>query len=191
MEERLRSRLGWGMVADIHPADYELRLGILQTRREQAGIDVSDKVLSFLATRITSNIREIEGAFNRIVAHATLVGREITIETSREVLADLLRANNRRVTVDEIQKKVSEHFAIKVSDMFSARRARQIARPRQIAMYLAKNLTAMSYPEIGRRFGNRDHTTIMHAVRKIEELMAQDNELCDDIHLIKSMLIDQ
>ena len=191
MEERLRSRMGWGMVADIHPADYELRLGILQTRREQAGIDVSDKVLSFLATRITSNIREIEGAFNRIVAHATLVGREITIETSREVLADLLRANNRRVTVDEIQKKVSEHFAIKVSDMFSARRARQIARPRQIAMYLAKNLTAMSYPEIGRRFGNRDHTTIMHAVRKIEELMAQDNELCDDIHLIKSMLIDQ
>ncbi len=191
MEERLRSRMGWGMVADIHPADYELRLGILQARREQAGIDISDKVLEFLATRITSNIREIEGAFNRIVAHATLVGREITIETSREVLSDLLRANNRRVSVDEIQKKVAHHFSIKVSDMFSARRARQIARPRQIAMFLAKNLTAMSYPEIGKRFGNRDHTTIMHAVRKIEALMSQDAELCDDIHLIKSLLIDQ
>ena len=191
MEERLRSRMGWGMVADIHPADYELRLGILQAKREQVGIDISDKVLAFLATRITSNIREIEGAFNRIVAHATLVGREISIETSREVLSDLLRANNRRVSVDEIQKKVAHHFSIKTSDMFSARRARQIARPRQIAMYLAKNLTAMSYPEIGKRFGNRDHTTIMHAVRKIEELMQHDSELCDDIQLIKSLLVDQ
>jgi len=191
MEERLRSRLGWGMVADIHPADYELRLGILQARREQAAIDISDKVLEFLANRITSNIREIEGAFNRIVAHATLVGREITIESCREVLSDLLRANNRRVSVDEIQKKVASHFTIKVADMFSARRSRQIARPRQIAMYLAKNLTSMSYPEIGKRFGNRDHTTIMHAVRKIEELMEQDAGLCDDVNLLKSLLVDQ
>ena len=191
MEERLRSRLGWGMVADIHPADYELRLGILQARREQAAIDISDKVLEFLANRITSNIREIEGAFNRIVAHATLVGREITIESCREVLSDLLRANNRRVSVDEIQKKVAHHFNIKISDMFSARRSRQIARPRQIAMYLAKNLTSMSYPEIGKRFGNRDHTTIMHAVRKVEELMEQDAGLCDDVNLLKSLLVDQ
>ena len=191
MEERLRSRLGWGMVADIHPADYELRLGILQARREQAAIDISDKVLEFLANRITSNIREIEGAFNRIVAHATLVGREITIESCREVLSDLLRANNRRVSVDEIQKKVASHYLIKVADMFSARRSRQIARPRQIAMYLAKNLTSMSYPEIGKRFGNRDHTTIMHAVRKIEELMEQDASMCDDINLLKSLLVDQ
>ena len=191
MEERLRSRLGWGMVADIHPADYELRLGILQARREQAAIDISDKVLEFLANRITSNIREIEGAFNRIVAHATLVGREITIESCREVLSDLLRANNRRVSVDEIQKKVAHHFNIKIADMFSARRSRQIARPRQIAMYLAKNLTSMSYPEIGKRFGNRDHTTIMHAVRKVEELMEQDAGLCDDVNLLKSLLFDQ
>jgi len=191
MEERLRSRLGWGMVADIHPADYELRLGILQARREQAAIDISDKVLEFLANRITSNIREIEGAFNRIVAHATLVGREITIESCREVLSDLLRAHNRRVSVDEIQKKVASHYLIKVADMFSARRSRQIARPRQIAMYLAKNLTSMSYPEIGKRFGNRDHTTIMHAVRKVEELMEQDAGLCDDVNLLKSLLVDQ
>ena len=170
---------------------YELRLGILQARREQAAIDISDKVLEFLANRITSNIREIEGAFNRIVAHATLVGREITIESCREVLSDLLRANNRRVSVDEIQKKVAHHFNIKIADMFSARRSRQIARPRQIAMYLAKNLTSMSYPEIGKRFGNRDHTTIMHAVRKVEELMEQDAGLCDDVNLLKSLLVDQ
>ena len=190
MEERLRSRLGWGMVADIHPADYELRLGILQVRRDKSGVDVSDKVLDFLARKITSNIREIEGAFNRIVAHATLVGREITVETSRELLADLLRASSRRITVDEIQKQVASHFHIRVADMFSARRSRQIARPRQIAMFLAKNLTSLSYPEIGRRFGNRDHTTIMHAVRKVEELMVSDTELSDDVSLLKSVLAD-
>ena len=190
MEERLRSRLGWGMVADIHPADYELRLGILQARRDKSGVDVSDKVLDFLARKITSNIREIEGAFNRIVAHATLVGREITVETSRELLADLLRASSRRITVDDIQKQVASHFHIRVADMFSARRSRQIARPRQIAMYLAKNLTSLSYPEIGRRFGNRDHTTIMHAVRKVEELMVTDTELADDVNLLKSVLSD-
>ena len=191
MEERLRSRLGWGMVADIHPADYELRLGILQARRDKSGVDVSDKVLDFLARKITSNIREIEGAFNRIVAHATLVGREITVETSRELLADLLRASSRRITVDDIQKQVASHFHIRVADMFSARRSRQIARPRQIAMYLAKNLTSLSYPEIGRRFGNRDHTTIMHAVRKVEELMVTETELADDVNLLKSVLSDQ
>ncbi|EHI48474.1 chromosomal replication initiator protein DnaA [SAR116 cluster alpha proteobacterium HIMB100] len=190
MEERLRSRLGWGMVADIHPADYELRLGILQARRDKSGVDVSDKVLDFLARKITSNIREIEGAFNRIVAHATLVGREITVETSRELLADLLRASSRRITVDDIQKQVASHFHIRVADMFSARRSRQIARPRQIAMYLAKNLTSLSYPEIGRRFGNRDHTTIMHAVRKVEELMVTDTELANDVNLLKSVLSD-
>ena len=190
MEERLRSRLGWGMVADIHPADYELRLGILQARRDKSGVDVSDKVLDFLARKITSNIREIEGAFNRIVAHATLVGREITVETSRELLADLLRASSRRITVDEIQKQVASHFHIRVADMFSARRSRQIARPRQIAMYLAKNLTSLSYPEIGRSFGNRDHTTIMHAVRKVEELMISDTALSDDVSLLKSVLSD-
>ena len=190
MEERLRSRLGWGMVADIHPSDYELRLGILQARRDKSGVDVSDKVLDFLARKITSNIREIEGAFNRIVAHATLVGRQITVETSRELLADLLRASSRRITVDEIQKQVANHFHIRAADMFSARRSRQIARPRQIAMYLAKNLTSLSYPEIGRRFGNRDHTTIMHAVRKVEELMVSDTELSDDVSLLKSVLAD-
>ena len=190
MEERLRSRLGWGMVADIHPSDYELRLGILQARREKLGVEVPDKVLDFLARKITSNIREIEGAFNRITAYATLVGRSVTVETTKEVLSDLLRASNRKISIDDIQKQVADHFNIRVADMFSARRARQIARPRQIAMFLAKNLTSLSYPEIGRRFGNRDHTTIMHAVRKIEELMESDASLADDVSLLKSILAD-
>ena len=188
LEERLRSRLGWGMVADIHPADYELRLGILQARRDRSGIAVPDQVLDFLAGKITSNIREVEGALNRIIANATLVGREITIETTKELLTDLLRASNRKISVEDIQKQVATHFNIRASDMFSARRARQIARPRQIAMYMAKNLTSLSYPEIGRRFGNKDHTTIMHGVRKIEELILSGSELADDINLLKSIL---
>ena len=190
MEERLRSRLGWGMVADIHPANYELRLGILQSRRERCDVLVPDKVLEFLANRITSNIREIEGAFNRLVAQATLVGRDITVEMAREVLSDLLRSNNRRVTVEDIQKQVASYYNIRTADMFSARRSRTVARPRQIAMYLSKDLTTFSYPEIGRRFGGRDHTTIMHAVRKVGELLRDDAEIADDISTLKVNLVD-
>ena len=190
MEERLRSRLGWGMVADIHPANYELRLGILQSRRERCDVLVPDKVLEFLANRITSNIREIEGAFNRLVAQATLVGRDITVEMAREVLSDLLRNNNRRVTVEDIQKQVASYYNIRTADMFSARRSRTVARPRQIAMYLSKDLTTFSYPEIGRRFGGRDHTTIMHAVRKVGELLSDDAEIADDISTLKANLVN-
>ena len=131
------------------------------------------KVLEFLAHKITSNVRELEGALNRIYAHAQLVGREITLESAQEVLHDLLRANDRRVTIDEIQKRVAEHYNIRFADMHSARRARAVARPRQVAMYLCKQLTPRSLPEIGRKFGGRDHTTVMHAVRKIEELRAE------------------
>ena len=190
MEERLRSRLGWGMVADIHATTYELRLGILISKRDSVAVSVPDTVLEFLARKITSNIRELEGAFNRIVAHASLVGTTITVEMARETLSDLIRASSRRVTIDDIQKQVSKHFSIRTSDMFSARRARSIARPRQIAMYLAKNLTTSSYPEIGRKFGGRDHTTIMHAVKKVEELLNNDSEMCDDIELLRSLLSD-
>ena len=188
MEERMRSRLGWGMVADIHPTTYELRLGILQAKAEQLKTDIPVKVLEFLAHKITSNVRELEGALNRIVAHATLVGRSITIETTQEVLHDLLRANDRRVTIEEIQKKVAEHFNVKLADMHSARRARAVARPRQVAMYLAKQLTTRSLPEIGRKFGGRDHTTVMHAVRKIDELRAVDSGFSEDIELLRRML---
>ena len=188
MEERLRSRLGWGLVADLHPATYELRLGILHAKAEKIGCPVPDRVMEFLAHKISSNVRELEGALNRIAAHAQLVGRTISLEMTQEVLADLLRASERRITIDEIQKKVAEHFNIRVSDMHSARRARQVARPRQVAMYLAKQLTPRSLPEIGRKFGGRDHTTVIHAVRKIEELSAYDATFKEDVELLRRLL---
>jgi len=188
MEERMKSRLGWGLVADIHPTTYELRLGILQAKAEKIKHEVPGKVLEFLAHKITSNIRELEGALNRIAAHATLIGRAVTIETTQELLHDLLRANDRRVTIEEIQKRVAEHFNIKVSDMHSARRSRGVARPRQVAMYLSKLLTPRSLPEIGRKFGGRDHTTVMHAVRRVEELRASDASFAEDVELLRRML---
>ncbi len=189
IEERMRSRLGWGLVADIHPTDYELRLGILQSKAEQAGCkEIPQRVLEFLAHRITSNVRELEGALNRVLAYSNLVGRPITLETTQEVLQDLLRANDRRVTIEEIQKRVAEHFNIRLADMYSARRARAVARPRQVAMYLAKQLTSRSLPEIGRKFGGRDHTTVMHAVRKVEELRETDSAFADDLNLLRRML---
>ncbi len=188
VEERMRSRLGWGLVADIHPTTYELRLGILQTKAERAEPDIPAKVLEFLAHKITSNVRELEGALNRIVANATLIGHPITLESTQDLLHDLLRANDRRVTIEEIQKRVSEHFNLRVTDLHSARRARAVARPRQVAMYLSKQLTARSLPEIGRKFGGRDHTTVMHAVRKIEELKATDPGFAEDVELLRRML---
>lgn len=191
MEERLRTRLGWGLVADIHPSDYELRLGILQAREERANTHfIPMKVLEFLAHRITSNLRELEGAYIRLKAHADLIGREISMDMAQDALRDLLRANNRRLTIEDIQKKVSEHFSVRLSEMHSSRRARIVARPRQIAMYLAKQLTPRSLPEIGRRFGNRDHTTVMYAVRKVEELRESDASFAEDLDLLRRMLED-
>jgi chromosomal replication initiator protein len=188
MEERMRSRLGWGLVADLHPTTYELRLGILQSKAEQGGLRIPPKVMEFLAHKIASNVRELEGALNRISAHMQLVGRDITLESVQEVLHDLLRSNERRITIDEIQKKVAEHFNIKLGEMTSDRRARAVARPRQVAMYLAKQLTTRSLPQIGRKFGGRDHTTVMHAVRKIEELTRTDPSLAEDVELLRRML---
>ncbi|HUT50043.1 MAG TPA: chromosomal replication initiator protein DnaA [Alphaproteobacteria bacterium] len=188
MEERLRSRLGWGVVADIHPTTYELRLSILESKADQLGVRVPSKVLEFLAHKIASNVRELEGALNRIVAHADLVGREISLENTQELLHDLLRSTDRHVTIEEIQKRVAEHYAIRLSDMHSARRARAVARPRQVAMYLAKQLTTRSLPEIGRKFGGRDHTTVMHAVKRIEQLRSTDAGFAEDIDLLRRML---
>jgi chromosomal replication initiator protein len=185
LEERLRSRLGWGLVADIHPTTYELRLGILEQKREMLKREIPQNVLEFLAHKITSNVRELEGALNRIVAHAELIGRAVTIESTQDLLQDLLRAHDRRVSIEEIQRKVAEHYNIRLSDMHSPRRARNVARPRQIAMYLSKIMTEHSLPEIGRKFGGRDHTTIIHGVRKIEELMASDHSLKDDLDMLK------
>jgi chromosomal replication initiator protein len=188
LDHRLRTRLGCGMVADLHSTTYELRISILESKAAHTGVAVPTKVLEFLAQEITSNVRELEGALNRLVAHANLFGRPVALETTHEVLHDLLKAHNRRVTIDEIQKKVAEHYSIRLTDMSSARRARAVARPRQIAMYLAKQLTSRSLPEIGRKFGNRDHTTVMHAVSRVTELMQRDGTFGEDVELLRRML---
>ena len=188
IDERLRSRLSWGLVADIHPTTYELRLGILQAKRAQLKADVPDSVLEFLALKVVSNIRELEGALNRIVAHADVTKSVVTIDSTQDVLQDLLRAHDRRITIDEIQRRVAEHYNIRLTDMHSARRARTVARPRQVAMFLSKQLTARSLPEIGRKFGGRDHTTVMHAVRKVEELITEDPSFAQDVEVLRRAL---
>jgi chromosomal replication initiator protein len=188
IEDRLRTRLGCGMVADIHATTYELRLSILQAKAATAQVVVPPKVLELLANKITANVRELEGALNRLVAHANLFGRPITIDSAHEVLHDVLRAHEKRVSIEEIQRKVADHYNIRLTDMSSARRARNVARPRQVAMYLAKQLTQRSLPEIGRRFGNRDHTTVMHAVSRVAELMAADAGFAEDVTLLRKML---
>ncbi|MDM7931845.1 chromosomal replication initiator protein DnaA [Tabrizicola sp.] len=193
LEERIKSRLQCGLVVDLHPTDYELRLGILQQkveyyRSQYRGLVLADGVLEFLAHRITSNVRILEGALTRLFAFASLVGREITLDLAQDCLADILRSSDRKLSIEEIQRKVAEHYNIRLSDMIGPKRLRNIARPRQVAMYLAKQLTPRSLPEIGRRFGGRDHTTIMHGVRKIEELMSTDSQLSDDLQLLRRLL---
>ncbi|MBL7237146.1 MAG: chromosomal replication initiator protein DnaA [Komagataeibacter hansenii] len=188
LEDRLRTRLGCGMVADIHATTFELRISILEAKATASGVMVPAKVLEFLAHKITSNVRELEGALNRLIAHANLFGRPVTLEATQDVLHDILKAHDRRVTIEEIQRKVAEHWNIRLTDMSSARRARAVARPRQVAMYLAKQLTSRSLPEIGRKFGNRDHTTVMHAVSRVTELMEQDPAFAEDVELLRRML---
>lgn len=188
MEERIKSRLGWGLVADIHSTNYELRLGILLSKIEQMQVQVPKIVVEFLASKITSNVRELEGALNKVVAISKLIGREITLENTCEILRDLLRSSERVISIEEIQKKVAEHYNIKMSDMSSSKRTRSIARPRQIAMYLAKNLTNKSLMDIGRKFGGKDHTTVMHALKSIENLQSIDSEISEDLHILSKML---
>ena len=186
--DRLRTRLGCGMVADLHTTTYELRFSILQAKAARAGVTVPPKVMEFLAHKVTSNVRELEGALNRLIAHAHLFGRPLTLETAQEVLHDILKAHDRRVTIEEIQRKVAEHWHIHIREMSSPRRARAVARPRQVAMYLAKALTSRSLPEIGRMFGDRDHTTVIHAIRRVTELMERDATLSEDVELLRRML---
>lgn len=188
LEDRLRTRLGCGMVADLHATTFELRISILEAKAAKASVSVPPRVLEFLAHKITSNVRELEGALNRLVAHSALFQRPITLETTQEVLHDVLRAHDRRVTIEEIQRKVAEHYNIRLTDMASARRARNVARPRQVAMFLAKQLTSRSLPEIGRKFGNRDHTTVMHAVSRVSGLMDGDAAFAEDVELLRRML---
>lgn len=193
LEDRIRSRLQWGLVVDLHPTDYELRLGILLQKVEQHRIQypdlvLDDGVLEFLAQRISTNVRVLEGGLTRLFALASLVGREITLDMAKDSLADILRQSDRKVTMDEIMRKTCDYYNVRLSDMVSPKRSRNIARPRQMAMYLAKQLTSRSYPEIGKRFGNRDHTTVIHAVRKIEELKLQDSQIAEDAENLRRML---
>jgi chromosomal replication initiator protein len=193
LEERIKSRMQSGLVVDLHPTDYELRLGILQQKAIQysstyGNMVIADGVLEFLAHRITTNVRVLEGALTRLFAFSSLVGREISMDLVQDCLADILRSSDRRVTVEEIQRKVAEHYNIRLSDMIGPKRVRTIARPRQIAMFLSKELTSRSLPDIGRRFGGRDHTTIMHGVRKVEELREADTQLSEDIDLLRRLL---
>lgn len=188
IEDRIKSRLGWGLVADVHSTTYELRLGILESKLEQMNIHIPQSVIEFLAAKITSNVRELEGALNKVIAHSTLVGREITLENTQDILRDLLRSNERIITIEDIQRKVAERYNIKISDMSSPRRLRSVARPRQIAMYLAKTLTPKSLADIGKKFGKKDHTTVMHAIKKVEEISVSDLEFREEVDLLTRIL---
>ena len=193
LEERIKSRLAWGLVVDLHPTDYELRLGILQSKVEaqlkiHGGIEIHHGILEFLAHRISSNVRVLEGALIRLFAFSSLVGRKIDIDMAQECLADILRVSQRKVTIEEIIRKVADHYNLRMTDLISARRARGIARPRQVAMFLSKMLTSKSLPEIGRRFGGRDHTTVIHAVKKIEELRQIDDQIAEEVEILRRML---
>ncbi|MCU9836304.1 chromosomal replication initiator protein DnaA [Ruegeria sp. WL0004] len=193
LEDRVKSRLQCGLVVDLHPTDYELRLGILQTkvqmyRANYPELVIADGVLEFLAHRISTNVRVLEGALTRLFAFASLVGREIDMELTQDCLADVLRASERKITVEEIQRKVSDYYNIRLSDIIGPKRLRSYARPRQVAMYLCKQLTSRSLPEIGRRFGGRDHTTVMHGVKRIEELKMVDGQIAEDVEMLRRAL---
>lgn len=193
LEDRVKSRLQCGLVVDLHPTDYELRLGILQTkvdghRASYPELIMDDGILEFLAHRITTNVRVLEGALTRLFAFASLVGRRIDMDLTQDCLADILRASERKVTVEEIQRKVSDHYNIRLSDMIGPKRVRSYARPRQVAMYLCKHMTSRSLPEIGRRFGGRDHTTVMYGVKRIEELKISDGQIAEDLELLRRAL---
>jgi chromosomal replication initiator protein len=193
MENRIRSRLQSGLVVDLHPTDYELRLGILQSKSEMysrmyPGLEVERGILEFLAARIVSNVRILEGALTRLFAFASLVGKPISMDLTQECLTDILRVSERKVSIEEIQRKVADHYLIRHSDLVGPKRVRTFARPRQIAMYLCKQLTTRSLPEIGRHFGGRDHTTVMHGVRRIEELRKQDAQIAEDVELLRRSL---
>ncbi|MEJ2475894.1 MAG: chromosomal replication initiator protein DnaA [Desulfobacterales bacterium] len=188
LEERLRSRFEWGLIADIQPPDVETKLAILKMKAEQNSIKLPEDVALFLANSICSNVRELEGYLIRIGAYASLTATPVTLEMAKNVLKDILIERNRELSVEEILKKVSGHFNIKISDIKSSKRLKAVVLPRQIAMYLSRQLTSSSYPEIGERFGGKDHSTIIHAIRKIEKLMTEDFQLRSTIENLKNEL---
>ena len=188
LEERLRSRFEWGLIADIQAPDVETKLAILKMKAEQNSINLPEDVALFLANSICNNVRELEGYLIRIGAYASLTSVPVSLEMARDVLKDILIERNRELSVEEILKKVSLHFNIKVSDIKSAKRLKAVVLPRQIAMYISRQLTSSSYPEIGDRFGGKDHSTIIHAIRKIEKLMEEDFQLKSTIENLKKEL---
>ncbi|MCB1666886.1 MAG: chromosomal replication initiator protein DnaA [Porticoccaceae bacterium] len=181
LEERLKSRFGWGLTVAVEPPELETRVAILMKKAQQARVDLPNDSAFFIAQRIRSNVRELEGALKRVIASAHFTGKPIGVDLIRESLKDLLALQDRLVTIDNIQRVVTEYFKVKMSDLLSKRRSRSVARPRQVAMALAKELTNHSLPEIGEAFGGRDHTTVLHACRKIKELQETDQEMRDDI----------
>lgn len=188
IEERIKSRLGWGLVADVHSTTYELRIGILQSKAAELNIDIPAAVIEFLAHKISSNVRELEGALNKVIAYAKLVGKKITIELTKDTLKDLLRSTQKIVTIEDIQKKVSERYNLKLADLYSSRRIKSIALPRQIAMYLSKSLTSKSLADIGKKFGGKDHTTVIHASKKIQELIDTDQDFAEDVTILRKQI---
>lgn len=188
IEERLKSRLGSGLMVQVHAPQVETRLAILQTKAETCSVAIPQEVLALLAATIASNVRELEGALNRVAAASQLLGVPVDADFARAQLADLFRLHSRVATLDDIQREVAGHFNIRVSDMHSPRRSREVARPRMVAMYLAKQLTTKSYPDIGRAFGGKDHTTIMHAVKTIPALMEKDPELAEHVRILTQLL---
>ncbi len=186
--ERLRSRFNWGLVADIQPPDLETRLAILSSKAELAGIALDENVAHLLASRITNNVRELEGALTRLTAHATLTGRTINLDFARHVLRDLLHEEVRAISIDDIQKKVASYFNINVREMTSSKRSKNVAYPRQVAMYASKELTTQSLPEIGSQFGGRDHTTVLHAVRKIKKMREESEDFDEEMSRIIALL---
>ncbi|MCH1931772.1 chromosomal replication initiator protein DnaA [Shewanella acanthi] len=188
VEDRLKSRFGWGLTVAIEPPELETRVAILMRKAQESGINLPDEVAFFIAKRLRSNVRELEGALNRVIANANFTGRPITIDFVREALRDLLALQEKLVTIDNIQKTVAEYYKIKMADMLSKRRSRSVARPRQVAMALAKELTNQSLPEIGDAFGGRDHTTVLHACRKIAQLREESHDIKEDYaNLIRTL----
>ena len=188
IEDRLRSRFAWGLTTAIHKPSLETRIAILEEKAQSLSVDLKRDVAHFLAEKIDSNVRELEGALNRLIAHTQLVQKDITIETTQEILHDIFKSYEKTVTIDDIQRKVTDHFNIKMSELLGTRRSRAVARPRQIAMFLAKNCTTKSYPDIGRAFGGRDHTTVMHAVKTVEKLIDTDPAVKEDVKLLEKIL---
>ncbi|MCL1114269.1 MULTISPECIES: chromosomal replication initiator protein DnaA [Shewanella] len=188
VEDRLKSRFGWGLTVAIEPPELETRVAILMRKAQESGINLPDEVAFFIAKRLRSNVRELEGALNRVIANANFTGRPITIDFVREALRDLLALQEKLVTIDNIQKTVAEYYKIKMADMLSKRRSRSVARPRQVAMALSKELTNQSLPEIGDAFGGRDHTTVLHACRKIAQLREESHDIKEDYaNLIRTL----